>query len=168
MNRHLASEQISWWIAGERTAEAQRHVAECAQCRREVDRVQEGLSDFRESGQRWSEHWYAVREARRERVWFWRRPAFAGGLVLAMLATLLVAPRQALVTQAEEPFLEIPYVAPLAPYEHTTVRRMDVPVAALIAAGFEVHLPETGGMVTVDVLVGQDGRAHAIRPIKGA
>jgi hypothetical protein len=168
MNRHLVSEEISWWIAGERTLEAQRHVAECAQCQAEVDRLQEGFSQFRESGQRWSAHWYAAREARRERVWFWRRPVFAGGLALVMLSGFLMAPRPARVMQNEEPFLEIPYVAPLAPYEQATVMRMDVPVAALIAAGFQVHVPETGGTVTVDVLVGQDGRAHAIRPIKGA
>src|SRR5439155_7978384 len=44
----------------------------------------------------------------------------------------------------DEPFVQIPYVAPLAPYERTEVIRMDVPVAALIAAGFEVRVPDPG------------------------
>jgi hypothetical protein len=64
---------------------------------------------------------------------------------------------------SEAPFVEIPYVAPLAPYERTSVMRMDVPVEALIAVGFEVQGQEPGAAVTADVLVGQDGRAHAIR-----
>jgi hypothetical protein len=68
----------------------------------------------------------------------------------------------------EEPFVEIPYVAPLAPYERSSVMRMDVPVGALIAAGFEIHTAESGGTVRADVLVGQDGRAHAIRPVRVA
>ena len=63
------------------------------------------------------------------------------------------------------PFMEIPFVAPLAPYERATVERQDVPVAALIAAGFDVHVSDATGTVKADVLVGQDGRPHAIRLI---
>jgi hypothetical protein len=65
--------------------------------------------------------------------------------------------------QGEAPFSAIPYMAPLAPYERTSVMRMDVPVAALVAAGFRVQGMEPGGTVAADVLVGQDGRAHAVR-----
>ena len=57
----------------------------------------------------------------------------------------------------------MPFVAPLAPYERAEVVRMDVPVAELAAAGFEVHVPDTGATVLADVVLGQDGRAHAIR-----
>ncbi len=65
---------------------------------------------------------------------------------------------------AEAPFMEIPYVTPLAPYERIEVKRMDLPVSALIAAGFDVlHAPDTGASLRADVLFGQDGRAHAIR-----
>jgi len=62
-------------------------------------------------------------------------------------------------------FLPMPYTVPLAPEERATVVRMDIPVSALIAAGFQ--LPATDPAVTVqaDVLVSQDGRARAIRPI---
>ncbi len=49
---------------------------------------------------------------------------------------------------AGEPFVEIPYIAPLAPYERTRIVRMDVPVSALIAAGFEVHAADTGAALT--------------------
>jgi len=168
MSRHLPSEQISWWIAGERTLEAQRHLAKCAQCRAEVDHLQDAFSEFRESGRRWSAHWYAARDVPRRRVGLWRWPVFAGGLAVAVVVGVLLVQRAKPVTQGEEPFLAIPYVAPLAPYEQTTVMRMHVPVAALIAAGFDAHAPEPGATVTVDVLVGQDGRAHAIRPLKGS
>ena len=61
--------------------------------------------------------------------------------------------------------MRIPYVAPLAPYERTQVVRMSVPVTALIAAGFEVHARDIGAAVRADVLIGQDGRAYAIRRV---
>jgi hypothetical protein len=38
-----------------------------------------------------------------------------------------------------------------------------VPVAELTAEGLEVRVPDTGATVLVDVMLGQDGRAHAIR-----
>ncbi len=165
MSRHLTSEETSRWIIGERTPEAQRHVAECAQCRGEVDHVENAFRQFRDSAQGWSEHWYAARNIRRTgAVWFWRRLAVSGLLLSLTLAAALVVMRPAHPRHEEEPFLPIPYVAALAPYEQTTVMRMEVPVTALIAAGFEVHAPDAGGALTVDVLVGQDGRAHALRP----
>jgi hypothetical protein len=64
---------------------------------------------------------------------------------------------------AEQPFVEIPYVAPLAPYERASVVRMDVSVDALVASGFQLQGQRPGNSVMADVLVGQDGRAHAIR-----
>jgi hypothetical protein len=67
-----------------------------------------------------------------------------------------------------DPFVEIPYIAPLAPYERISIIRMDVPVSALIAAGFEVHAVDTGAALSADVLFGQDGRAHAIRLVSNS
>jgi hypothetical protein len=94
------------------------------------------------------------------------RPLAAAALAATLAAGVFVARAPSPpVHTAAEPFLEIPFVAPLAPYERAEVQRMDVPVAALMAAGFEVHLPDTAGTVKADVLVGQDGRAHAIRLI---
>jgi hypothetical protein len=74
-----------------------------------------------------------------------------------------VARRQA--HEESQPFLEIPYTVPLAPEEQTTVVRMEIPVAALIAVGFSVPASDAGAVVEAEVLVSQDGRARAIRPI---
>jgi hypothetical protein len=47
MNRHLSSEQISKWVIGDRTPEAERHAGECAACRGEIERLQGSLTLFR-------------------------------------------------------------------------------------------------------------------------
>ena len=65
----------------------------------------------------------------------------------------------------EQPFVPIPYVTPLEPYERFDVVRMELPVAALISAGFDVQSPDTGALAEADVVVGQDGRARAVRVI---
>jgi Putative zinc-finger len=64
-----------------------------------------------------------------------------------------------------DPFVAIPYTVPLAAEERATIVRMEIPVAALIAAGFSVPVSDPGGVVEADVLVSGDGRARAIRPI---
>lgn len=59
-------------------------------------------------------------------------------------------------------FIEIPYVAPLDPRENATIVRMNIRVATLISVGYRVTAdPDT--MVQADVLMGEDGRAHAVR-----
>jgi hypothetical protein len=63
----------------------------------------------------------------------------------------------------QEPFIAIPYTLPLEPYERADVMRMDVPVAALIAAGLPMNMADPAALALADVLVGQDGRARAIR-----
>jgi hypothetical protein len=163
MNRHLSSEEISRWMIGERTDDAERHAIECPACREELDRLQDAFSLFRESGIRWSDRCYAassagVAELPGRRLLPWACALAASVLVGALLLRPVPVP-----PHTEEPFLEIPYVAPLAPYERTSLVRMDVPVAALIAAGFEVRVADAGASVRADVLFGQDGRAHAIR-----
>ena len=102
--------------------------------------------------------------ARKPRIQLWI-PALAALLVIAALALHRPAPPPLV---ASAPFLEIPYTAPLAPYERTRIVRMEVPVAALIAAGFDVHAPDTGAAVEADVLFGQDGRAHAFRVLSSS
>lgn len=82
-----------------------------------------------------------------------------------LLAAVLIAPRPAPPPARQLAFVPIPYVAPLAPYERPQVVRMDVPMMALMAAGLEVHTNDAGGHVTADVVIGQDGRALAIRLI---
>jgi hypothetical protein len=99
----------------------------------------------------------------------WRVPA--AGVALAALCALaaLLLHRPATVPRpAQAPFIAIPYVAPPAPYERTEIRRMDVPIAALLAAGLEVRAMGAGGSVRADVLIGQDGRPLAIRLVKNS
>jgi len=59
-------------------------------------------------------------------------------------------------------FVGIPYLPPLDPRENAAIVRMDIQVATLIAAGYRVAA-EPGAIVPADVLVGEDGRAHAVR-----
>jgi hypothetical protein len=102
--------------------------------------------------------------SRQVRGWF---PALAVALAVCLIAALLMRRStpgpQSASPAGEEPFLQIPYVTPRAPYERAAVMRMQVPLTALIAAGFEVHTTDIGAAVSADVLVGQDGRALAIR-----
>jgi hypothetical protein len=76
-------------------------------------------------------------------------------------------PAAALTAKAEpeQPFVAIPYTAPLAPYERTEVVRMDLPVSALIAAGFPLQAAEPGASARADLVVSEDGRARAVRLI---
>ncbi|HEX3746085.1 MAG TPA: hypothetical protein VHW09_19230 [Bryobacteraceae bacterium] len=100
-----------------------------------------------------------------------RRPgralAFCGALAASLLAGLLLlapAPKHAAPVESQS-FYPIPYTAPLEPYERVLVVQEQVPATELIAAGF--HLPVAGadGMVRADVMVSQDGRPRAIRPV---
>src|SRR4051794_21660347 len=80
---------------------------------------------------------------------------------IGAVALLLRLPAPAPGVAQERPFVEIPYVAPLAPYERVAVRRMEVPVSALIAVGIDPRARDLSAALPADVLVGQDGRALA-------
>jgi hypothetical protein len=67
--------------------------------------------------------------------------------------------------EASQPFIAIPYTLPLAPGERSEVLRMDLPVSAVIAAGLPLEVADSGAHARADVLVGEDGRARAIRLI---
>jgi len=98
----------------------------------------------------------------------WLRPLPAYAAVAAALALVMVAPlRKAPVAVRDamrEPpgFVAIPYVPPPDPRENTTIVRMDVRVAALIAVGYRITA-DPDAVVPADVLVGEDGRVHAVR-----
>ena len=49
MNQHLSSEQISRCLIGDRTPIEARHLAECAACAAELERVEASLAAFRAS-----------------------------------------------------------------------------------------------------------------------
>lgn len=54
MNRHLSSEQFSWWMAGEHTAAEEQHTEECLACGAELARMEQALSLFRDSAREWA------------------------------------------------------------------------------------------------------------------
>jgi hypothetical protein len=92
------------------------------------------------------------------------RVRFACALVACVIVALsLSGPATPKRANTGESFVAFPYVAPLAPYERAQIQRMDIPVAALAAAGFQLRGPDTAGVVRADVLLGQDGRAYALR-----
>jgi hypothetical protein len=66
---------------------------------------------------------------------------------------------------ADPPFLPIPYTQPLQPGERAEVVRMLMPVAALIAAGFPVATSDASAEASADVIIGEDGRARAVKLI---
>jgi hypothetical protein len=71
--------------------------------------------------------------------------------------------RARLASADDQPFVPVPYTIPPGPDERTTVVNMEIPVAALIAAGFEVPMLDPGSVVEAEVLVSEDGRIRAIR-----
>jgi hypothetical protein len=107
------------------------------------------------------------RARRRKRGGYWLA---AAGLAAASVAIAWIvehtapAPPAAQV-QSEQAFVPIPYVLPPAPYERVEVVRMKLPVTALIAAGFRMQTADLGAQAEADVIVGQDGRARAVRLI---
>src|SRR6266853_3375738 len=96
MNRHLSSQEFSNWMVGERRADQEQHARECAQCSAEIERLEKVFSLFRESGQRWADHWYLFRDRRSvagQRSRRWGRPSFAASLAtLVIVAVLLLRP----------------------------------------------------------------------------
>ena len=54
MSMHLSSEQISGWIAGDRTPAAEQHLRECRQCAEETERLAALFAEFRSSAIEWS------------------------------------------------------------------------------------------------------------------
>jgi hypothetical protein len=109
----------------------------------------------------------AASGATRPRLRWWIPAGAALAACMVIVAVVLRHPTP-VPQNSSEVFVEIPYTAPLTPYERSTIVRMDVPVSALIAAGFDVRAPDTGAVLKADILFGQDGRAHAIRPLTGS
>jgi hypothetical protein len=107
------------------------------------------------------------RAHRRNRVRYW---IAAAGAIATLTAGVWMARHRSAAppevqVQLEQPFVPIPYVLPPAPYERVEVVRMKLPVAALIAAGFRMQTADLGVEAEADVIVGQDGRARAVRLI---
>ena len=79
-----------------------------------------------------------------------------------MLLAILPRHTPTIETSEQTGFVEIPYLAPPDPHENTTVVRIQIRVATLIAVGYRVTA-DPDAIVPADVLVGEDGRAHAVR-----
>jgi hypothetical protein len=104
---------------------------------------------------------------RRRTVRATRALAMCGAMAASLVAgALLLRPEPKAAAPAEsQAFFPIPYTPPLEPYERVMVVQEQVPVAELVAAGFRVPTSDPGGSVRADVMVGQDGRPRAIRPV---
>ncbi len=91
---HLTEQQILAWQLNEQTLEQAAHVAECGECRAEVEGLQSSIAAFRSSMVAWSE----AHESRAMRpVWTaprkrWLQPAFqwvaAAALLIGVAAPL--------------------------------------------------------------------------------
>jgi len=94
----------------------------------------------------------------------------AAAVAVVAAASLMVRPSPpravAVVTADDAAFVPVPDVLPLDSYETGRVLRMRVPVSALLAVGYSLPADPTA-LVTADVLVGEDGRAHAVRLVSG-
>jgi len=119
-----------------------------------------------------------VKGRKRSRIWFAAAGAIAASVVGLWMAGAWMkqhrpvkqpatppAAEAQVDAEAEQPFVPIPYVLPPAPYERVEVVRMMVPVAELIAAGFQMQTSDQGAEAEADVMVGQDGRPRAVRLI---
>ncbi len=113
-----------------------------------------------------------ARKRRRARQWTAGIGALAAASAAVWLAQIhlaqsrpveKLAPPAVAEVEPEQPFIPIPYVLPPAPYERVEVVRMQLPVAALIAAGLPMQVSDPGAQAEADVLVGQDGRPRAVR-----
>jgi hypothetical protein len=98
-----------------------------------------------------------------------RRPALrwipAGAVAVAAalaLATIVPHKKPADPHPLSRPFVAIPYMPPLDPHENTAIVHMNIRVSTLLAAGYRIA-SDPDAIISADVLVGEDGRAHAIR-----
>jgi len=98
--------------------------------------------------------------------WVWAA-GLAAAITLGVVWNLRPGPVP-VARRDEAPFVTIPYTIPLAPEERAMVVRMRIPVTALWAAGFHVRVLDPSATIDADVVVSQDGRARAIRPLAGA
>jgi hypothetical protein len=168
MNSHLTEDQISEWIAGGRSREAEQHLHDCPECTAQIGATQKSLLLFRDSGYQAADYWQrqpsqsprALRLLSGRSLSGWI-PAAAAVALAIVAAVALYRPSRPEPPSTQEVFLKIPYVIPPAPYERTQVVRMDVPVAALIQAGFTMNAAAADS-VSADVLIGQDGRPLAV------
>jgi len=93
MTRHLSAAEISEWMVGTRSRQSEDHFHECAECRGELSRLQDTLSDFRASVREWTHEQSAAAPFP---VWRVRRgyglPRLRWALIAAATVLLAVIP----------------------------------------------------------------------------
>lgn len=162
------TESQAVWLAG--------HVESCAECGAALAQFSDVDREVTAWGRRLALPYPAASSAREQlssaleslpprpagvRWAFAAVASIAAGLALVSIAPK--APHPAALVPIEQPqFVEIPYVPPPDPREATSIVRMHIRLATLIAAGYRVN-GDPNAVVPADVLVGEDGRAHAIR-----
>jgi hypothetical protein len=174
----LLPELVDGELAPEQSAGLNGHLKSCAECRAALARFTKIDRDLTAWGRQVANGNPASSGAR-EQLAARMRPAAVPGLavrwmpaaaaaIAIALALSSVAPPPKPPAAGREParFVEIPYLPPLDPQENATIVRMNIRVATLIAVGYRVTGdPDT--IVPADVLVGEDGRAHAVRVLSG-
>jgi predicted anti-sigma-YlaC factor YlaD len=169
MDGDLGAEEVEW---------LRTHVAACAPCRAaltafsEIDSELAGWGrelDSRNPAAPGARERLAVRidtvsAGRRAGLRMPRWVPVAAATIAAGLALIAIVPRRTAPVGSRDAsaFVEIPYLAPLDPHENATVVRMQIRVATLIAAGYQLSA-DPDEIVPADVLMGEDGRAHAVR-----
>jgi len=147
------------------------HLAACVACRGASERFVRMDREFVQYGELVGPVSSPPERARRP-LFHWI-PAAASAMAATVLLGLALVhqapPRiETLPALDSHRFVPIPYVPPLDPYEEARVVRMEVPVAALLAAGYKAPEADSATTVRADVLVGEDGRAHAVRLLGAA
>jgi hypothetical protein len=107
------------------------------------------------------------RSVRSRRRVHWIATVAAVAAALAVVVWSGRQPTSAVTEPTIQPgdFVALPYVIQPARYERTEVVRMSVPVAELIAAGLTLR-GDPGSQVQADIVIGQDGRARAVRLVE--
>jgi anti-sigma factor RsiW len=169
-------------LGREKSAWLEQHVQSCPACQAEQTRFQELEWDLAAYGELLLRQnaprtdrvvglipRVAAQQGRGRAAVLWI-PQLAAALAAVLFLGVILVHRISPVSPDEvtgESFVPIPYVQPLGQYETATVMRMEVPVAALIAVGYKVDASDPTAVVKADVLVGEDGRAHAVRVLSG-
>lgn len=164
---------IARWVDGDVSSETaawlENHWQQCAECRTVRDRF---LSFDRQlvstgEGVRPADHQaqflLRVGEVERSSRWIYGLIPAAALLAAAMVLGVWM-PGHGPQTRGigDSDFVAVPFVPPIAPYERTTVVRMQIPVAELLAEGYAISA-DPSSVVQADVLFGEDWRMHAVR-----
>ena len=191
MNGHLSASQICKLITGGATVLEETHARDCARCGRELARLREVFGALRNDLREWSEKessqidrnlWRGkLTDAVPGKPMRLRLAVACAAASLMCSAVLILYPWSATYRHAgtgnatlatgkgadrgpdERSFVPIPYTVPAAPYERAALIQGELPVALLVAAGFDAPAMDPGGTVSAELMVGQDGHPYAFR-----